>query len=160
MASDSPALESTQGLEPILRPSLSTPELTNDAEQSEWPIMASNTPALASTQGSGPILLTMTHYKYTNEDLNCDAELWECQSQLSYTSFCNSSPWHGSWTEDKHRRILLKFQHAGDIAKLKAASLIKLADGLHVGHDYRGRCILLERRAQYLHIGDGQLRPL
>ena len=159
MASDSPALAFTQGLEPILRPSLSTPELINDAELSEWSIMASNTPALASTQGSGPILL-MTHYKYTNEDLNFDAELWECQSQLSYTSFGNSSPWHGSWTEDKHGRILLKFQHAGDIAKLKAASLMKLADGLHVGHDYRGRCIQLERRAQYLHIGDGQWRPL
>ena len=99
MASDSPALASTQGLEPILRPSLSTPELINDAEQSEWSIKASNTPALASTQGSGPIL---THYKYTNEDLNFDAELWECQSQLSYTSFGNSSPWNGSWTEDKH----------------------------------------------------------
>ena len=159
MASDSPALASTQGLEPILRPSLSTPELINDAELSEWSIMASKTPALASTQGSGPIPL-MTHYKYTNEDLNFDAELWECQSQLSYTSFGNSSPWHGSWTEDKHGRILLKFHQAGDIAKLKVASLMKLADGLYVGHDYRGRCIQLERRAQYLHIGDGLWRPL
>ena len=122
MASDSPALASTQGLEPILRPSLSTPELINDAEPSKGFIMESISPALGSTQGSGPIPL-MTHYKYTNEDRNFDAELWECQSQLSYTSFGNSSPWHGSWTEDKHGRILLKFQHAGDIAKLKACLL-------------------------------------
>ena len=102
----------------------------------------------------------MTAYTYINEELNHLAFLWEFRSELSYSSFGNTTAWHGSWTEDKHGRILLKFHFDGDIQKLKSTTLVNVGNGVFSGFDYKGRGVRLERRAQYVLTSQGTWRQL
>ena len=106
--------------------------------------------ALAICDDDFELVAPTTAWRYDNHSLPYSAVLWECNNQISFQSLGYSTDWHGSWTEDKYNKLVLKFQYEGRTNALKTTVLYRCGYGLYEGYDYRGRAITMTRLRAFM----------